>query len=660
MINISEANKAKWNASTGFKTVTIEFPDDDITISNGDIVRESLELEEAIEEGHNLSFTGCIASRLSFEIADIVQDLRGHLVTAKIRIDSETAIPLFYGYIDSQDNLSHQDVITKFEAYDPLVSKINEVDVTAWYNGLTFPLSVKAFRDAFFLALDIPQKEALLINDSLIISEKTITSETITGGQIIKYICQLNAVFGQFDREGYFRYIALAPMTEGLYPAVDLYPAQDLYPSRENASIDGSSFYNQIRYEPFVVDSIEKVKIIASDGTVGGAYGDGSNTFTIHDNPLAWAVNMAEAAENIFVNITDLAFTPAEMGLVGLPYIECGDTTFINTMKNIVRSYVLSRSLSGIQAITDTFSCPSDKVQPVYKETQKTEISRNKDEIKENSEAIVETHDYVDTSVEAEAARADAFVVSKIQAEEIRTNTLVANSVQAEAVRANNLIASSISASEIRTDSLIASSIRAEEIRADRAIATAIEAEEIRADSLIASSVQAEAVRANNLIASKIQAEETRTNTLVANSIQAEAIRTNNLVSSKIGSEVIRTNNLLAEKADLTYVNGNFATFQYLNANYLSAQSIQSSYATIGQLNALSGRVGTLEANSITTQYLYAHDITVKSLYAWGGNVQGSALIAPVVSCDRIGMGGYTATWQSTTINGVTINYLGR
>ena len=623
MINISETNRAKWNTSTGFKTVTIEFPEDEIEISNGDIIRESLDLEEAIEKEQNLTFTGCIASRLSFEIADIVQDLRGHLVTAQIRIDSETAIPLFYGYIDSQDNLSHQDVITRFEAYDPLVSKINEVDVTAWYNGLSFPLSVKAFRDSFFTALDIPQEEALLINDSLIINEKTITAETITGGQIVKFICQLNAVFGQFDREGTFRYIALAPMTKGLYPAVDLYPAQDLYPSRENANIDASSIYSSIQYEPFTVDSIEKVKIIDSDGTVGGSFGTGANVYTIHDNPLAWAVNMDEAAQNILVNITNLDFTPSETALAGLPYMECGDAVFINTMKNIVRSYILSRHLSGIQAISDQFSCQSEKDQPVYRETAKTETSRNSDNIEKNEQAIEETHNYVDTSVEAEAARSDAFTNNAVADEAVRVNNLIAQKIQAEEIRTNNLVATKIEAEEIRANNFTVQKVNAEAIRTNELVATKIEAEEIRANSFTVQKVNAEEVRANNLITQKIQAEEIRANSFTTQKIQAEETRVNQMVANDIYAEATRTNNLLAEKADLTYVNGNFATFNYLNTNYLSAQSISSSYATISRVDSISARVQTLEANSITTQYLSSNNVTVGGLLCYGHDGKG-------------------------------------
>ena len=604
MINITEANKAKWNASTESKSLVIRFPNDNITITNSDIVAESLTLEEALNEDPVLTFTGCIASRFSFEIADIVQDLRGHLVTAEISIGTQAAVPLFYGYVDTQDNLSHQDVVTRFECYDPMVSRVNASDVTEWYNALSFPLTVKAFRDALCTELGITQRTIILPNDGLYISTKTIDDEAISGGQLLRYICQLNGVFGHFDRYGYFEYKQLIPIQKGVYPSTDLYPSPDLYPSRENFNIDASAIYTAIKYEPFEVELITGVKIIDSYGTVGGSYGSPDNVLTISENPLAWAVNMSEAAENLGVQVEGMQFVPSDTALIGLPYMECGDAIFVNTYKNMVRSYILSRTLTGIQAITDEFRCRSDKKQPVYTESTETQISRNNDNIVENAAEIQRNYLYTDqlvaNSVQAEAVRTNNLVAQKIQAEETRTNTLVANSIQVEALRTNQLVANSISASEVRT---------------------------------------------SNLITQKISAEETRTNTLVANSINTSEARTDRLLANK------------ADVSDITAVNGRISN---LNSELVNTNRVLAQKANITDLNAANARINNLAASSITTSYLYSNDITVKSLYAWNGNIQGSALIGSTVNCDRISMGGNTATWQSKTINGVTINYLGR
>ena len=590
MINISEANKAKWNTSADHKVLTITFPDDNVTITNNDIVSESLNLEESINEDNVLTFTGCIASRFSFEVADIIQDLRGHRLTASISIGGEAAIPIFYGYVDTQDNLSHQDVVTKFEAYDPLVSRINEVDVTSWYNGLSFPRTVRNFRDAFFTYLGISQRTVSLPNDGLQMTGKTIDDEAITGGQIVKYICQLNGVFGQFDRQGYFTYRKLTPITKALYPAVDLYPSPDLFPSRENSNADASSIYSAIRYEPFEVDKISKVNIVDSSGAIQGTYGSGSNAYTIADNPLAWAVNMTSAAQNIYNAISQIWFVPSEIGAVGLPYIECGDILFINTMKNIVRSYVLSRSLTGIQAIADAYRCPSDKRQPIYKESVETQIQRNADGIVETQEMAVEL-------VEEEATRANNLIAREIQAEVVRTNNLVASEIQAEVTRTNTLVATSIQAEATRTNTLVANSISASETRTD------------------------------SLIASSISASETRTDNLIAQKADISSLNATNATVSQLNSEIVATNTVLATKASITDLNAVTARVGTLEANSITTSYLSSNTVVVGGILCYGNDGKGLICNSYIT-------IGGKT---WSGRVQtvqttaGSNVTVPII-----------------------------
>lgn len=587
MINITEANKAKWNASTESKSLVIRFPNDNITITNSDIVAESLTLEEALNEDPVLTFTGCIASRLSFEIADIVQDLRGHLVTAEISIGSQAAVPLFYGYVDTQDNLSHQDVVTRFECYDPMVSRVNEVDVTEWYNGLSFPLTVKAFRDALCTELGITQRTIILPNDGLYISEKTIDDEAISGGQLLRFICQLNGVFGHFDRYGYFEYKQLIPIQKGVYPSTDLYPSSDLYPSRENFNIDASAIYTAIKYEPFEVSLITGVKIIDSYGTVGGSYGSPDNVLTISENPLAWAVNMSEAAENLGVQVEGMQFVPSDTALIGLPYLECGDAVFINTMKNVVRSYILSRTLTGIQAITDEFRCRSDKNQPVYTESTETQISRNNDNIVENAAEIQRNYLYT-----------DELVADSIRAEAIRTDSLVANSIQAEAIRTNNLVAQRIQAEELRTNQLVANSI---------------EAEQARVNSLIAQRIQAEEIRTNSLVSSSISASETRTDRLLASKADVTDITAVNGRINNLNTELIHTNQVLAQKANIAD----------LNAITISASQITSGTISASRISA-DTVIGKLAGNTVSCGKISAGTCDIG-----GGNLSGS------VTCGR-------------------------
>ena len=388
MLNISDAERALWNESAAHKAVIIDFPNKNVTFTNSDIVADSVSLTEAICEDEYLTFEGCIASQFSVEVAGNVQDHRGEYMELSIAIDQEDPIPLFVGYVDSQTNQSAQDMITELTAYDPLVTKINPIDVTSWYNGLTFPITVKAFRDSFFQYIGFAQETTTLVNDSLSLS-KSVTDEVITGESIIKWICNLNACFGQIDRTGVFVYRYLGAITKGLYPAVDLYPATDLYPSTENFS---------------------------------------------------------EA--------------------VGLPYLECGDIIAGDTKLNRIRTYILSRTLEGIQALEDTFRSPSEKLMPAYSQSLQTSVSSNTKGVQDNADDITQLgtivatkatiQDLNATNARVENLEADHVSVQDLNAVSARVGTLEADHVSVSDLNATNARITTLSSKSITTDNLSA------------------------------------------------------------------------------------------------------------------------------------------------------------------------------------------------------------
>ena len=203
MINISDADKNLWRAGTTKKNITITFPNlNNLTLTNEDIVRESFKLKESIESDTNLTFMGCIASTLKFKIINFVQDIRNQYFEVKISTGTSADVPVFKGYVYNQSNSTHEDITTEITAYDPL-KKALEADVTSWYNSLTFPISIKDMRTSFFQRVNIPQETTILTNDNLMVERKTIT-ESVTGREIIRGICQLNGVFGQYGRDGVF------------------------------------------------------------------------------------------------------------------------------------------------------------------------------------------------------------------------------------------------------------------------------------------------------------------------------------------------------------------------------------------------------------------------------------------------------------------------
>ena len=541
MIKVTDATKAAWKSDAAHKEIEIRIPEADITLSNEDIVSDSLELKEAIESSGNLSFQGCIAASLKVECFTLVDDtLEGMWIEADIIADNTQTIPLFRGYISEVTNQTHEEFTTVIRAYDALY-KINNTDVTSWYNGLSFPMTVQAFRNSFFTRVGVTQVADYLTNDGITI-QKTIEDKVIMGSKIIKAICQINGRFGRISRTGRFEYVHLTEAAEALYPAEDLYPDDDIYPSDENA-VDNvlKAHYSAISFENYRVASIDKVQVIDKSGQIAASAGSGSNIFTLKDNPLVWGLssaNLQAVARNLYNTVQGLWYTPSEVKCVGLPYVECGDFVLMSARLSIIRSYVLSRTLKGIQAITDSFKAPGDKKQPVYTPNIQTQANAN-------AQAITNEASTRQTQITNEANTRQ----SQINAEASTRQSQINAEAQARQNADNN-----------------EANIRANQVQAVN----------VRCDQLVSKDAQIES--------------------LVATKASITDLQATNATISHINAQLVNTNQLVAQKASIAELNAVKATVNYINARYITAQQVTTAVnsALQGQITCGSLRTGSI------------------------------------------------------------------
>lgn len=447
MINVTDETKSEYLNGSGNKTLTISFPDRNVIYTNSDIVSQSLTITETIEDTRNLTFQGCIASQAKFKLANLITDLRGEYVEITIQAGETEVIPLFQGYVDTQDNLTHQDIQTELTCYDPLYT-IGSRNMQSWVDSLTFPRTVRQLRDSLFTALGIEQESKTLINDQLSVSDNFKTfCDNPSAVQIMKWICQVNAVFGQYGRDGKFHYREILPITEGLYPGEDTYPSEETYPAAENVgTILSSSDFINIDYQPYETDIITKVVIYDEGGLDVAQAGSGTNVFGITDNPIAFSVNMQRAVDAIFATLSSVTYIPIKsMECPGMPYLECGDTYMCYTRRFTVRSYILQRTLKGIQALRDNFESDSDKEYPAHKVTAITRINADRKSILEIQSDIVRIN-------------------GTIEADEARFNTLNSIAITTQNFSAQNINASQITAGTLNVDRIQASSITASKL----------------------------------------------------------------------------------------------------------------------------------------------------------------------------------------------------
>lgn len=350
------------------KQMQIEVLGTGITIDNSMIELDAFELDEILCSEQELTFGSCEANCVKFTARDMPGSIVGKTIRITETVDGNTDVPFQYGIYKVYSDVPSSDR-TKREitAYDAMYDIVN-TDVKSWYAGLSFPMTLRQFRDSFFAYFGITQKETTLVNDAMTVnrtlvatqtdSESTITEESaISGKTVVTAICEINGVFGNINRDGEFEYVELEQITNPLYPANDLYPSDDLFP-RDPNTISMTGHYITFDYEDFQTNQITQLEIRPGDDSAGAVVGTSGNNYVISGNFLISDKTGAELetiAANTLSIIRRASYTPIKSSeVVGNPCIELGDPIRFNTTREIVESYVLQRTLTGIQNKRDS------------------------------------------------------------------------------------------------------------------------------------------------------------------------------------------------------------------------------------------------------------------------------------------------------------------
>lgn len=375
------------------KQLTIETDDKTTKITNVELHQEQFELTESICSESELTIGSCEAAVLKFTVSNIFLPMKDKMITVKTVIDNNTANPFQIGrykvYSDTPTaDRTKRDIV----AYDALYDVIN-ADVAEWYNTLLpdkdSVTTMKAFRDSFFGYFGIEQADAQLVNDDMKV-EKTVEPEELSGATVLNCICEINGCFGHIGRDGRFHYIYLEQEIQGLYPRNNLYPADDLYPREPKSTRISKSLYISAQYEDFLVKTINKLQIRKEEDDIGVIVGSGTNAYVIQDNFLVYGKGSEELtgiANNIYGKIRGIIYRPFSADCKGNPCIEVGDAVRLPTRYEIIESYVLKRTLKGIQALRDNYEATGEE----YRSTQVNSVHKSIIQLKAKTNVLTRT-----------------------------------------------------------------------------------------------------------------------------------------------------------------------------------------------------------------------------------------------------------------------------
>lgn len=437
-----------FDKSASKKEITIETEDKSVKITNSEIHFEQFELKEILCDDDYLTFGQCNASQLKFKISNVFTSMIGKQINVSAVINGHTDTPFVFGkYRVISDKPTDDKRYRNVTAYD-VIYDIGESEVSSWYNGLKFPLTLKQFRDSFFSYFGVEQVATTLPNDSMEVAE-TIKPSELSGQTVMEAICSINGCFGHINHDGKFEYVFLKEIISGLYPQKGLHPQKGLYPRKgsEKEKVTGGK-YKSVKYEDFVCQKVTKVQIRQSENDIGAVYPDteiteNDNSYILQDNFLVYGMGadaLETVARNLYEVIKVVKYRPYNCEKIGNPCLSLGEAVNVYTAKEIIESYVLSRTYKGIQQPTDTISASgkspkySEQVNGINKSIIQLRGKTNELErtVEETRSEIKDVESGLDTKITQTAGKIELEAKRAIDAE---VELAAAISVQADQIK---------------------------------------------------------------------------------------------------------------------------------------------------------------------------------------------------------------------------------
>ena len=457
MINSSLKEKY-WDSSTD-KQMVISVVGTNQKIDNSMLEIGTFALEESLCSESELKFGACEANCVKFTARNTAGNIIGKTISIEETIDGDSENPMPYGVFKVASDVPTADRTKRqITAYDAMYDIIN-TDVKSWYAGLSFPMTLKQFRNSFFAHLGIAQVETSLVNDSMTVNKTIVATQTddssavteesaISGKTVVTAICEINGCFGNINRQGKFEYVFLKAITSALYPAEDLFPSDNLFPSDANTE-SMTGHYITFDYEDFQSKAITQLEIKTSEDNAGAIVGTSGNNYSITGNFLVsdkTGAELEQIANNLLPIMAKAAYTPIKScTCVGNPCLTLGEPIRFNTTREIVETYLLQRTLTGVQSKRDSISAQgtqthSAKVNSIRDTIESVE--RRTGKLERNADHLLSAYEDLEQQTSSKFEQTAKSIATEVKratdAEgELKSNiTQTADAITAEVTRA--------------------------------------------------------------------------------------------------------------------------------------------------------------------------------------------------------------------------------
>lgn len=357
--------------------------DEEFIITNDELQSETIKLSESLCSDQNLTFGKMEASKLTFTLknkADYPTNLSNTEIDVYLYFngDSDTLFKVGRYTIDS-DKYSDDRYTRSITAYD-MIYYLKSLDITEWYNayyedGQSHMLGLVILNLFNWISdpndeypnspkIDIQLESGYNLCNGTFSLGRTIESDSITFEFFMQRILEFNGAFGHINRQGNFEFVVMQWYDSQPVRTVtnDYRIPPTPFDSVSTWGIGGIDVYNE--------DNIRKFTVRNTNKKVPSIYVI-VDSFVLSDRD-AGDSDVEAALKRLHQVINHYNYKSCKTACTGDLCVEVGDRINVRLIQdetnplNWFRSYVLERTFTGIQGMTDVYQAKGDQKQPVY------------------------------------------------------------------------------------------------------------------------------------------------------------------------------------------------------------------------------------------------------------------------------------------------------
>lgn len=177
---------------------------------------------------------------------------------------------------------------------------------------------------------------------------------------------KLNGAFCKIDRDTGCTKLMRPGLLTRLYPKYNIYPSDSLYPEKSCDFVITENMYSDVNIDELVPISYGKVCCSYYDFNGNKNYysyvidSENSTKLDVSKNEIILKgkftkQSIASLMGQLVNGIKAMSYFKMKINCIGLPFLEAGDTIFVETKDGGFLSIIMSRTLSGCQRLKDSY-----------------------------------------------------------------------------------------------------------------------------------------------------------------------------------------------------------------------------------------------------------------------------------------------------------------